>query len=132
MQATSLKAKIIKEINLIPEDKLEQFYQIVCLFRLGLERLKELTYQHLKKESADTQVDALAQIAKMAQPIGPKDLARNFVSLVPAQPFLSDDSLFQIIGLAETEQTDLSVQSLRLNRAQGTVRGDMTANQKTR
>jgi hypothetical protein len=45
MQATSLKVKIIEEINLIPENKLEQLYQIVHLFRLGLERLNEMTFQ---------------------------------------------------------------------------------------
>jgi hypothetical protein len=45
MQTISLKAKIIEEINLIPENKLEQLYQFIRLFRLGLERLKELTYQ---------------------------------------------------------------------------------------
>jgi hypothetical protein len=41
MQVISLKAKIIEEINLIPEDKLEQLYQFIRLFRLGLERLKK-------------------------------------------------------------------------------------------
>jgi len=55
MQTTLLKTRIIEEINLIPEDKLEQIYQMIFMFRLGLERLRELTHQHSKSQVVETQ-----------------------------------------------------------------------------
>lgn len=61
MQTTSLKARIIEEIDLIPEDKLEQIYQMIHLFRLGLERLREVTYQQSQTEMSETQTERLEE-----------------------------------------------------------------------
>jgi hypothetical protein len=37
------KAKVLKEISLIPEDKLPDIYQLLHYFRLGLEASRERT-----------------------------------------------------------------------------------------
>lgn len=91
MTMTSLKRKIIQEVELIPEDKLEQLYQLIHVFRLGVERLKELTtYQPSKTSGGDhNNVETLEHSS--------------------AQPLSPDDPLLQIAGSVETTQTDLSI-----------------------
>jgi len=37
MNSSTLKPKVLEEINLVPEDKLRQIYDFVHYFRLGLE-----------------------------------------------------------------------------------------------
>lgn len=37
MESSTLKSKVLEEINLVPEDRLRQVYDFVHYFRLGLE-----------------------------------------------------------------------------------------------
>ncbi|OQY41427.1 MAG: hypothetical protein B6242_17410 [Anaerolineaceae bacterium 4572_78] len=83
MQQISFKTKVLEEINLIPEDALESLYHIVLQFRKALQNIMNMTFTSAQHEpESSLQVDALAEIAKMAQPIGPEGLARNFDTYV--------------------------------------------------
>ena len=41
MSLSTKKAKVLREINLIPEDRLSEIYNVLHYFRLGLEASRE-------------------------------------------------------------------------------------------
>ncbi|GEM_PF-6405698 len=61
-----LKAKIIDELNHIPDENLLEFYNFILYFRLGLERLTELEDEKQWTKSFAESEDILAQLADEA------------------------------------------------------------------
>ena len=61
MESSDIRTKIIKEINLIPEEKLTQLYNFIHYFRLGVENKIETVIS--RTEDDDKRRDKIMQYA---------------------------------------------------------------------